>query len=168
MKWPVLVLIAAIAVIAPVQGCRKKPQPAATANSAEKAYGRETDWNDPQKSVLLNYRQAQGQRVFYQYCVWCHASSTPAGPSNISNLNPQPALANDGATLNNLSDEYLQNIITLGGSAMSKSALMPAWGMTIKQEEIQATVSFMRAIAQPPYHRPARPASQYMGKSNDR
>jgi mono/diheme cytochrome c family protein len=79
-------------------------------------------------------------------------------------LKPAPALANDGATLNGLSDEYLQNVITLGGSAMSKSAMMPPWGMTIKQEDIRSVISFMRAIAQPAYHPSVRPASQYTGK----
>jgi hypothetical protein len=82
----------------------------------------------------------------------------------MSNLNPTQALANDGATLNALSDEYLQNIITLGGSAMSKSAMMSPWGRTLKQDDIRAVIAFMRAIAQPPYHPPARPASQYSGK----
>jgi hypothetical protein len=31
--------------------------------------------------------------------VWCHADSTPAGPSNRSNVTPNPALFNDGSLL---------------------------------------------------------------------
>src|SRR5207302_10741503 len=84
------------------------------------AYDSEADWNDSTKMIPLGYQQAQGKRVFYQYCVWCHADSTPAGPSNRSNLTPVPALLDDGATLNAESDEYLGNIITLGGSAFGK------------------------------------------------
>jgi mono/diheme cytochrome c family protein len=131
------------------------------ANPALKAYDVELDWNDPQHTIPLNYQQAQGKRVFYNTCVWCHADSTPAGPSNRSNLNPTPPLFNDGATINALSDEFMQNTITLGGSAMGKSALMPPWGRTLSQEEIRAVIAFARAIAQPPYHPPARPGPQY-------
>ncbi len=144
-------------------GCRK-PSTAAKSDPLDSAYGTESDWNNPQKSIPLNYQQAQGKRIFYEDCVWCHADSTPAGPSNRSNLTPTPALANDGAALNGLSDGYLQNIITLGGSAMSKSAMMPPWGRTLKQDEIHSVMAFMRAIAQPPYRQPALSSSQYRGK----
>ena len=111
--------------------------------------------------ILLNYQQAQGKRVFYAQCVWCHADSTPAGPSNRSNLTPMPALMNDGAALNGESDEYLQNITTFGGSALSKSAMMPPYGKTLTQEEIADVIAFARAIAQPAYQPPARPGSSY-------
>jgi mono/diheme cytochrome c family protein len=112
----------------------------------------------------LNYQQAEGQRVFYTYCVWCHADSTPAGPSNRANVTPTPPLMNDGAKFNGLSDEFMRNIITLGGAAMGKSPMMPAWGRTLSQEEIQAVIAFARAVAQPPYQRPARPGPQYSEK----
>ena len=128
------------------------------------SYESETDWNDPQHTIPLNYRQAQGKRVFYQYCVWCHADSTPAGPSNRSNLQPVPPLLNDGTTLNSENDEYLQNIITLGGSAMGKSAMMPPYSRVLSLEEIQSVIAFTRAIAQPSYETPGRPGSQYSGK----
>jgi mono/diheme cytochrome c family protein len=75
-----------------------------------------------------------------------------------------PPLINDGATLNQISDEYLQNIITLGGSAMGKSTMMPPWGQTLSQSDIQAVIAYIRAVAEPAYEAPARPSSQYMVK----
>ena len=162
MRAPIAI-IAALIVCTALQGCRKRPGTEET-KPIDSAYGTEPDWNNPQHLIPLHYQQAQGQRIFYNNCVWCHADSTPAGPSNRSNLTPSPALANDGATLNGLSDEYLQNIITLGGSALSKSGMMPPWGGTLKQDDIRGVIAFMRAIAQPPYHSPARPASQYSEK----
>jgi mono/diheme cytochrome c family protein len=161
-RWWVVCSIM-LAALSLSQGCRKKPA-AGPSQPVAGSYSTEPDWNNPQQSIPLNYRQAQGQRVFYANCVWCHASSTPAGPSNMSNLKPAPALANDGSVLNSLSDDYLQNVITLGGSAMSKSAMMPPWGMTLRQDDIRAVIAFMRAIAQPPFHPPARPASPYTGR----
>ena len=126
-----------------------------------RAYDTEPDWTDSTKVIPLNYQQAQGKRVFYQYCVWCHADATPAGPSNRSNLNPNPPLANDGATLNALSDDFMRNVITLGGAAAGKSASMPPWGKTLSQDDIEAVIAFYRAIAQPPYQAPARPGPKY-------
>ena len=122
-----------------------------TNDSLLNAYDTEQDWNEPQHTIPLDFQQAQGRRVFYNNCVWCHADTTPAGPSNRGNLTPTPPLLNDGATLNGLSDEFMQNIITLGGSAMGKSAMMPPWGRTLTPDEIRAVVAFARAVAQPPY-----------------
>ena len=152
-----------LALAAGASSCRKGT-PTTNANPLDRAYDTEPDWNDPQHLIPLNYQQSVGKQVFYTDCVWCHADSTPAGPSNRSNLSPTPALMNDGATLNPLSDEYLENIIALGGSAVGKSAMMPPWGRALSLDDIHAVVAYIRAIAQPPYKPPARPASQYLVK----
>jgi mono/diheme cytochrome c family protein len=146
-----------------VTGCRKHSD-TTKAESVVADYDSEVDWNDPQRIIPLSYRQAQGKRIFYQYCVWCHADATPAGPSNRSNLQPVPPLLNDGVTLNNENDDYMQNIITLGGSAMGKSAMMPPYGRVLSLEDIHSVIAFTRAIAQPPYQPPGRPGSQYRSK----
>src|SRR6266852_289797 len=146
--------------IGAVAGCRKNAE-APKANPLLSAYDTELDWTDAQKIIPLSYQQSQGKRIFYQQCVWCHADATPAGPSNRSNLMPVPPLLNDGATLNAESDEFIQNIITLGGSAMGKSAMMPPYGKMLSAEQIRSVIAFTRAIAQPPYRPPARAGSQY-------
>ena len=144
-------------------GCGKKAESAKT-DATLRAYDTEADWTDAQKIIPLSYRQAQGKRIFYAQCVWCHADSTPAGPSNRSNLTPVPPLLNDGSILNAESDEYMQNIITLGGSAMGKSPMMPPYGRVLTPEEIRSVIDFTRTIAQPPYQPPGRPGSQYTAK----
>ena len=151
------------AILGTVSGCRKHAE-TAKADPLLASYDSEPDWADSTKTIPLGYQQAQGKRVFYQYCVWCHADATPAGPSNRSNLTPVPPLLNDGGALNTESDEFLQNIITLGGSAMGKSAMMPPYGRTLSPEEIHSVIAFTRAIAQPPYQPPGRPGSQYSAK----
>lgn len=160
MKEKVLVVLFLLLALTGLTACSKKGT-AVTTHPALKAYDQEPDWNDPQRTILLDYQQAQGKRVFYRTCVWCHADATPAGPSNRSNLTPTPPLMNDGATLNALSDEFMRNTITLGGSAIGKSAMMPPWGRTLTQDEIQAVIAYARAIAQPPYQPPARPGPQF-------
>ena len=157
--WRVLLIVMLGAFLA----CKKNSVRVPT-DPLSRAYDVEQDWNDPQRQIPLNFQQAQGKRIFYDKCVWCHAEATPAGPSNRSNLTPPPPLMNDGAALNGLSDDFMQNIITLGGSAMGKSAMMPPWGRTLTQEEIRAVISYARAVAQPPYQPPPRPGPQYSAK----
>ena len=155
-----LLLSSVLPCIPVMSGC-KKQAPVVNPDVAFGAYDMEPDWNDPVKQVKLGYRESQGRRVFYIYCVWCHADATPAGPSNRSNLTPIAPLMNDGEKLNGESDEYLQNIITLGGSALGKSEMMPPYGKTLSAEEIKDVIAFTRAIAQPAYQKPGRPGPPY-------
>jgi mono/diheme cytochrome c family protein len=154
-RWIATLLLV---VLAGASACRHqventKPDPLLT------VYDTEADWTDAQRIIPLSYQQAQGKRIFYQQCVWCHADATPAGPSNRSNLTPVPPLLNDGAALNAASDESLDNIVTLGGAAIGKSAMMPPYGRMLSAEEIRSVIAFARAIAQPPYNAPARAGS---------
>jgi mono/diheme cytochrome c family protein len=163
MKLRLWITAFIVMTVAVVSGCRKHAE-TVKADPLLSAYDTEPDWTDAQKVIPLSYQQAQGKRIFYQQCVWCHADATPAGPSNRSNLTPVPPLLNDGATLNPESDEFMQNIITLGGSALGKSAMMPPYGKMLSGEEIRSVIAFTRAVAQPPYQPPGRPASQYSAK----
>jgi mono/diheme cytochrome c family protein len=117
------------------------------------SYGSEVDWNKPERTVPLDYNQDQGKRIYYQQCVWCHSDATPAGPSNRSNVSPDPPLMNDGKVLNAESDASLRKVIALGGSAVGKSAMMPPYGSTLSEEEINDLIAYIRVIADPEYHR---------------
>ena len=142
--------IAVACLLAALAGCRPKGSMEAR-DPLRNAFDSVADASDAAKLVPLTYQQAQGKRIFETYCVWCHADATPAGPSNRSNLTPMPAVISDGAALNGLSDEFMRNIITLGGSAVGKSAMMPPYGETLKEEDIRAVMAYARAVAQPPY-----------------
>ena len=156
-------LICCVLFALALSGCKKATAGVAP-DVAFGSYDTEPDWNDNTKLIKLGYQESQGKRVFYQYCVWCHADASPAGPSNRSNVTPVPPLMNDGEKLNSESDEYMQNIVTLGGSALGKSAMMPPYGKTLSSEEIKAVIAFTRAIANPAYQKPGRPASEYTAK----
>jgi mono/diheme cytochrome c family protein len=163
MRKPLTALAMVIATIVLAASC-KQSRPAPKADPLLDAYEVEQDWNNPDHKIPLDYQQAQGKRIFYQKCVWCHADTTPAGPSNRSNLNPAPPLINDGTVFNSLSDEFLDNVITLGGGTMGKSAIMPPWGLTLTQDQIESLVAYIRAVAQPPYQRPAQPGPKYSAR----
>jgi mono/diheme cytochrome c family protein len=159
MRGRRIILFLIIPAFLILSSCQRKSA-VSTANPSLNAYDVEQNTNDPQHPIPLNYQQAQGKRVFNNNCVWCHADATQAGPSNRSNLTPTPPLFTDGETFNSLSDDSMRNTITLGGSAMGKSAIMPPWGKTLTPEEIRAVLAYARAVAQPPYKASARPASQ--------
>ncbi len=107
------------------------------------------------RETALGYEQKLGKEMNDKYCIRCHdPESTVERVSNFDNLTPKPHPFNDGAALNSLQDSDLTNIIVRGGAAAGKSAQMPAWGATLKPAEIKALVSYIRAIADPPYQAP--------------
>lgn len=135
------------------------PHPVSKEYISYGSYGTEVDWNNPQRTIPLNYEQEQGKLIFYQQCVWCHSDTTPAGPSNRSNVTPLPPLMNDGATLNGQSDDSLRKIIALGGGAVGKSPMMPPYGETLTPSEIESVIAYTRVIAVPEYRARAVPSN---------
>jgi mono/diheme cytochrome c family protein len=102
--------------------------------------------------VALGYQQTLGAQLNAQYCIRCHdPESTPLRVSNMDNLSVKPHPFTDGDTLNKISDADLMAIISHGGPALNKSAEMPPWGYTLSKSDIAALVSYIRAVADPPY-----------------
>jgi mono/diheme cytochrome c family protein len=107
------------------------------------------------REIALGYEQTVGKMVNDKYCIRCHdPESTPERVSNLDNLSPAPHQFIDGATLNRISDADLTNMIAHGGPALGKSPQMPAYGATLKPAEINAMLSYIRTIADPPYQTP--------------
>jgi mono/diheme cytochrome c family protein len=103
------------------------------------------------EEIALGYQQTLGKRLNDQYCDRCHSpESTVERVSNYDNLEIKPHSFTEGETLNRMSDADLTAIITYGGPALSKSALMPAWGNTLSNADVQALISYIRAISDPP------------------
>jgi mono/diheme cytochrome c family protein len=103
------------------------------------------------EEIALGYQQTLGRRLNEQYCDRCHnPESTVERVSNYDNLEVKPHPFAEGDTLNKISDADLTAIITNGGPALQKSALMPAWGNTLSKSDIQALIAYIRAVADPP------------------
>ncbi len=102
--------------------------------------------------IGLGYEQVLGQQLNARYCSRCHdPESTPERVSNMDNLDPKPHAFTEGDTLNKISDADLALIISRGGAALNRSSSMPPYGYTLSSSEIRALVSYVRAIADPPY-----------------
>jgi mono/diheme cytochrome c family protein len=103
------------------------------------------------EEIALGYQQDLGRHLNDQYCERCHnPESTVERVSNYDNLEVKPHPFTEGDTLNKMSDSDLTAIISHGGPALNKSALMPAWGNTLGKSDIQALISYIRAISDPP------------------
>lgn len=104
------------------------------------------------EELALGYQQTMGAQLNAQYCIRCHdPESTPQRVSNMDNLAVKPHTFTEGDTLNKMSDADLVAIISHGGAALNKSNLMPAWGYTLSRSDIAALISYIRAVADPPY-----------------
>ena len=105
------------------------------------------------EEIALGYQQQVGFQLDDKYCARCHnPESTPERVSNSDNLEVKPHAFTEGDTLNKMSDADLTAIISHGGPALNKSALMPPYGYTLSKIEIEALVSYIRLISDPPYH----------------
>jgi mono/diheme cytochrome c family protein len=105
------------------------------------------------EEIALGYQQGLGRQLNDQYCDRCHnPESTPERVSNYDNLEVKPHPFTEGETLNKLADADLLAIISHGGPALNKSALMPPYGYTLSKSDIQALIAYIRAVSDPPYH----------------
>jgi mono/diheme cytochrome c family protein len=105
------------------------------------------------EEIALGYQQQVGYRLDDKYCARCHnPESSAERVSNYDNLAVKPHPFTEGDTLNKMSDAELTAIISHGGPALSKSALMPPYGYTLSKTEIEALISYIRLISDPPYH----------------
>jgi mono/diheme cytochrome c family protein len=105
------------------------------------------------EEIALGYQEQVGFRLDDKYCARCHnPESSAERVSNYDNLEVKPHPFTEGDTLNKMSDAELTAIISHGGPALNKSALMPPYGYTLSKAEVEALISYIRLISDPPYH----------------
>jgi mono/diheme cytochrome c family protein len=119
-----------------------------TAASTDKS-GKQFDLNITE--LALGYQTQLGYELDQKYCARCHDQvSTPQRVSNYDNLAVKPPAFTDGDTLNKRSDSDLTAIISHGGPALNRSALMPPYGATLGKPDIQALIAYIRLVSSPP------------------
>jgi mono/diheme cytochrome c family protein len=96
---------------------------------------------------------AEGKKLYSTYCSSCHGDSGKGDGVAARSLPVKPADHTNGTVMNQLTDKFITDIITRGGSAVSKSAFMPAWGNSLNDKQISDLVAYVRSIASPAYNR---------------
>jgi mono/diheme cytochrome c family protein len=94
---------------------------------------------------------AEGKKLYASYCATCHGDNGKGDGVAARSLPVKPADHTNGAVMNQFSDKFLADIISKGGSAVNKSAFMPAWGSSLNNKQVLDIVAYLRSIATPPY-----------------
>ena len=95
--------------------------------------------------------QAEGKKLYLTYCSSCHGDNGKGDGPAAQSLPVKPANHTAGAVMNRLTDKFLMDIISKGGSAVGKSPMMPGWGGQFKENQLRDIVAYVRSIADPPY-----------------
>jgi mono/diheme cytochrome c family protein len=94
---------------------------------------------------------SKGKALYQQYCTPCHGVSGRGDGPAAASLPVKPRNHTDGAYMNALSDDRLAKAITQGGASVGKSSIMPAWGSTLSEKDVQDVIAYLRTLAVPPY-----------------
>ena len=93
----------------------------------------------------------EGKKLYSTYCTSCHGDTGKGDGIAGASLPVKPADHTNGAVMNKLSDSFLINIISKGGSGAGKSSFMPSWGGALTDQQIRDILAYIRSIAVPPY-----------------
>ena len=95
-----------------------------------------------------------GKAKYDSLCGGCHGTSGKGDGPAAGGLNPKPQDHTNGKYMNTLTDQYLFDITKNGGVGVKKSPLMPAWGNTLKDDDVWNLTAYIRSLAKPPYKAP--------------
>jgi mono/diheme cytochrome c family protein len=91
--------------------------------------------------------QAEAEQLFKFYCAQCHGLEGKGDGPNISKEFPvDPRNFTESAEMEKLSDADIKNVVMDGGPSASKSPMMPPWGKTLTEEEVDALVKYLRKL----------------------
>lgn len=88
------------------------------------------------------------ERLYYAFCASCHGTDG-RGSWRAALFLVRPGDLTDAERIRRLSEEYLFNIIKHGGAPIGRPG-MPAFGSTLKDEDIAALVVYVRGLAARP------------------
>ncbi len=99
-------------------------------------------------SLVSGWAQAaDGEKLFKFYCAQCHGlDGGGKGPNVTKDFPVDPRNFTKSAEMNKLTDADMKNVILKGGPVASKSPMMPPWGKTLSNEEVDSLVQHLRKI----------------------
>jgi len=95
--------------------------------------------------------QAEGRKLYASYCTSCHGDKGKGDGAAAKSLPTKPADHTNGAFMNQLSDQFLIDVIAKGGGGVGKSTFMPAWSGALNEKQMRDLVAFIRSLSVPPY-----------------
>jgi len=104
----------------------------------------------PEASAPPSYEIRLGKETFRLYCQTCHGETGAGDGFNAFNLDPHPRDISDTAFQKKKSDSDLADVIRRGGAGAGLSALMPPWGRTLSEAQINEVILYVRTLKKPP------------------
>ncbi len=130
-KWTAAAILCASVAFGADKKAAKAPK--ATAKTAKAAKAPKADL-------------AAGKKAFETYCVACHGAAGKGDGAAAAALNPKPRDFTDAAYMKGRTDEQLKKVIVEGGAANNLSPLMAPWGGTLKPNEIDDVLAYVRTF----------------------
>lgn len=100
------------------------------------------------REEVLKGDVANGKEIYDSNCVSCHGIAGKGNGPAAASLTPKPRDLTDEQYMKTLTDDHLFKVISEGGASVGKSPLMPAWGTTLKEEDIINVISYIRSLSQ--------------------
>ncbi|RMF11892.1 MAG: cytochrome c [Candidatus Dadabacteria bacterium] len=89
---------------------------------------------------------AAGKAKYDMFCSSCHgASGKGDGPAGAA-LNPKPRNFTDAAWQDKVDDAHIAKVIKEGGAAAGLSPLMPPWGASLSDDDVNNIVAYIRSL----------------------
>ncbi len=98
----------------------------------------------------------RGASAFKKNCAQCHGDAARGDGPLAARFDPSPS----NLVMSMRSDEYKTQIITLGGAALGRSAIMPEWGLELSGQEILSLVEYLGSISASKSNWVSRPAEK--------
>ena len=102
-------------------------------------------------AVAWAQNQAEGRKLYAAYCASCHGDKGKGDGIAAGSLPVKPKDHTDAATMNQLTDQFLAEVISKGGGAVGRSTFMPAWGGSLNEKQVRDIIAYMRTLAGPTY-----------------
>ncbi len=92
-------------------------------------------------------RAAETEQVFQFYCSQCHGLEGKGdGPNVTKDFPVSPRNFTNAEEMNKLTDADIRNVVLDGGPAASKSPMMPPWGKTLTEAQVDSLVKHLRML----------------------
>jgi cytochrome c oxidase cbb3-type subunit 3 len=88
----------------------------------------------------------QGKKLYGQFCASCHGQAGKGDGPAAAALNPKPRDHTDKEYMSKMSDDEMLKVIKNGGASVGKSPLMPPWGASLKDDQIQDVIAYIRTL----------------------
>lgn len=141
-RFPIRTTLPALGLILALGGCGSNEPASQGGGGAAPAEQAATGTAAPTGDA-----RAEAESIFANRCVPCHGTRGAGDGPASAGLDPKPRNFQDHAWQQSVNDDHIARIIQYGGSAVGKSAAMPANpDLQDKQAVVTALVAYVRSL----------------------